>query len=196
MPGTPCSWIRTIVIVLIPHTLLPSRWRCCRVGAPSPPSRFSLSPSKYYGIKGVFVPFVDRQISIFSFFLLYEVFSFPGCLYKPWTVRLRKWIPRWDDLDDVEDDGPDFIGTGVTISVIPDTRQKYEGAFSRYIDFIVKFSRPMPPSLRWIYVRESHKRYCTRNGRRENVRSLQALPYSAQSSSSASLTFQSPCSCS
>ena len=79
------------------------------------------------------------------------------------------------------------------MSVIPVPRRKYEGAFSRYIDFIVKFSRPMPPSLRWIYVRESHKRYCTRNGRRENVRSLvQALPYSAQSSSSASLTFQSP----
>lgn len=56
---------------------------------------------------------------------------------------MRKWIPRWDDLDDAEDDGPDFIGTGVTISVIPDTRQKYEGAFSRYIDFIVKFNRPL-----------------------------------------------------
>lgn len=56
---------------------------------------------------------------------------------------MRKWIPRWSELDDADVDGPDFLETGVTLSVIPDTRKKYEGAFSRYVDFIVKFDYPI-----------------------------------------------------
>ena len=51
---------------------------------------------------------------------------------------MRKWNPRWDELDDIEDDGPDFIDTGVTLSVVAETRRKYEAAFSRYIYFIAK----------------------------------------------------------
>lgn len=56
---------------------------------------------------------------------------------------MRKWNPRWDELDDIEDDGPDFIDTGVTLSVVAETRRKYEAAFSRYIDFIAKYNHPL-----------------------------------------------------
>ena len=56
---------------------------------------------------------------------------------------MRKWTPRWDELVDTEVDGPDFVETGVALSVLVATRLKYEGSFSRYIDFIVKFGHPI-----------------------------------------------------
>ena len=56
---------------------------------------------------------------------------------------MRKWTPRWDELVDTEVDGPDFVETGVALSVLVATRLKYEGSFSRYIDFIAKFGHPI-----------------------------------------------------
>ena len=31
---------------------------------------------------------------------------------------MRKWTPRWDELVDTEVDGPDFVETGVALSVL------------------------------------------------------------------------------
>ncbi len=48
----------------------------------------------------------------------------------------RKWVPKWAELDDEGCDG--FVERGISIGIKGESRQKYRGAYARFIDFLVR----------------------------------------------------------